>query len=384
MAHIFLQEGRTFLPMDEDAVNVQPKLPIGTYTVQVTPKGYHLEQIEDFSLPFKLYGDVNKRAERILISFDQRPGSTGVLLSGQKGSGKTMLAKRVSEIALERGIISIVINQPLRGEGFNTFLQQINQPAIVLFDEFEKTYDMDEQQELLTIFDGVYSSKKLFLLTCNDRYRVGTYMHNRPGRIFYALDYGSLEKHFIEEYCLDNLKDQSQTKGVLRVASCFSEFSFDMLKALVEEMNRFGEPATEAVQMLNMKPQNEEDGAWDVSVIQNGEEAQAGNIHPKQYSGNPLAAESLEVAVYGYRKRKDGTVVVEDDYFTSDEVEEPQKLPKNIIVGTHHFTLTTDLLEAFDGEKGIIVFRTEEPKMKIKFVRRAKAGVVSHFNYNAF
>ncbi|HRZ82907.1 MAG TPA: hypothetical protein P5069_10620, partial [Candidatus Hydrogenedentes bacterium] len=45
-------------------------------------------------------------------------------------------------------------------EAFNTFMQAIEQPLVVLFDEFEKVYDDQEQQALLTLLDGVYPSNK--------------------------------------------------------------------------------------------------------------------------------------------------------------------------------------------------------------------------------
>jgi len=271
MKHVYLQNGRTFRPADPDSLNIQQTLPFGTYTVGCTPAGFHLEKIGDFTLPSKLYGDVEKKTDRILSTFQDRPAGTGVLLSGKSGSGKTMLTKRISQKAMDDlGVITIVINQPLRGEEFNSFIQSIEQPAIILFDEFEKVYDREAQQLLLTIFDGTYSSKKLFLLTCNDRFRIDNYMQNRPGRIYYSLEYGGLDKDFITEYCQDNLKNLDNLNGVVIASAFFNEFSFDMLKALVEEMNRYNETATEAMQILNMKPQNDEGGTFVCTIMRDG------------------------------------------------------------------------------------------------------------------
>ena len=149
----------------------------------------YLEGIEVFDIQGKIYGDTVKRAERILYSFMDRPSGTGVMLTGEKGSGKTLLAKMLSFKGYEQDIPTIVINQPWCGEAFNAFIQSIEQPVIVLFDEFEKVYDQDDQEQMLTLLDGVYPSKKLFVLTCNDKWRVNAHMRNRPGRIFYSMEY---------------------------------------------------------------------------------------------------------------------------------------------------------------------------------------------------
>ena len=45
---------------------------------------------------------------------------------------------------------TIVINAPWKGDKFNTFIQAIEQPCAILFDEFEKVYDRDDQEKILT------------------------------------------------------------------------------------------------------------------------------------------------------------------------------------------------------------------------------------------
>jgi SpoVK/Ycf46/Vps4 family AAA+-type ATPase len=95
---------------------------------------------------------------------------------------------------------TIVINQPLVGKKFNSFLQTISQPSIILFDEFEKVYEQSAEQEaILTLLDGVYPSKKLFLLTCNDTAKINSNMKNRPGRLFYFLKFKGLDQRFFRE-----------------------------------------------------------------------------------------------------------------------------------------------------------------------------------------
>lgn len=143
----------------------------------------------------------------------------------------------------------------LYGETFNTFLQSIKQPTIVLFDEFEKVYEgHGEQEALLTLLDGVYPSKKLFLLTCNNKNHIDSHFRNRPGRVYYTLDFTGLGADFVQEYCNDNLNPEFRSKaaGVVAVAKMFERFNMDMLKAMVEEINRYGESAQDVLKYLNI------------------------------------------------------------------------------------------------------------------------------------
>ena len=253
-----IRMGSMYRMMSEQDIEICDKLPAKNYTVKQNPmsKEFYLEPVDDFAMPKKLYGDTQKKAERILNTFKSRPLSTGVHLDGVKGSGKTLLAKTLSHMAQKEGVASIVINQPYCGDEFNAFVQSIDVPAIMIFDEFEKVYDYQTQNKILTLFDGVYPTKKLFVLTTNDAYSVNNFLKNRPGRIYYSFKFDTLAQEFIKEYCEDNLNDKSQIPSVLKYTQVFSFFNFDMLAAAVEEMNRYAEPLAEVLEYLNIVPEN--------------------------------------------------------------------------------------------------------------------------------
>jgi len=287
----FIKSGNTFKVADKASLDIQETLPVGNYIVKQDPFGnYFLETVDSFEFKGKKYGDNDKNRDRIFNTFMDRSASTGVMLTGEKGSGKTLLSKTLSILCAENGIPTILINQPWRGEGFNSLLQDISQPCMVLFDEFEKVYSTDEQEEMLTLLDGVFPSKKLFVMTCNNKWRVDSHMRNRPGRIFYMLDFHGLDADFIAEYCEDNLKNQAHTDGVITMGSLFAEFNFDMLKALVEEMNRYDETAQEAMKMLNAKPEFDDGSKYKITVVPVGgqplTEDQLEGEH--EWEGNPL------------------------------------------------------------------------------------------------
>jgi len=293
----FFKNGNTYRVASNEAMDIRDMLPAGNYTIKVPPMGdMYLEHIEDFSIPSKVYGDCLKNTDRIMRTFLDRSAATGVMLTGEKGSGKTLLTKNIAtELAKQHQIPTIVINQPLCGENFNTFIQNIDQPCVILFDEFEKVYDRDDQEKILTLLDGVFPSKKLFLITTNDKYRVDYHMRNRPGRIFYMLDFKGLDPNFIREFCMDNLKNKGHIDKIVNISSLFAEFNFDMLKALVEEMNRYNETPQEALRMLNAKPEFDGGSRYDVQVIHQGQEVK-GDVNPAVFDGNPLQPKGIEIS----------------------------------------------------------------------------------------
>lgn len=268
MTKVFLKSGGTVRVRDSGAVQAYDDLPAETYTVKFDERAgeFFLEQIENFTLPKKIYGKNVDYSVRILKTFEDRPGSTGVLLSGIKGAGKTLLGKQVAVAARERGYPTIVINKDWNGDEFNSFIQSITTPCVIMFDEFEKIYDYHHQRKVLTLFDGVFPSRKLFIVTTNTDREINEFMQNRPGRIYYNFQFNTLGQDFIKEFLEDRLNDKSQIPGILKYTQVFSFFNFDMLAAAVEEMNRYGESLTDVLEILNIKPENRSTDTYKLEV----------------------------------------------------------------------------------------------------------------------
>lgn len=337
----YSQHGNTIQIADKNSLIIHDSLPVATYTVGFNPmaEAYYLIMVDAVSIPEKRYGDSDKRCARILNTYTDRPGNTGVLLSGEKGSGKTLLAKTLSVEGAKQGLPTIIINAPYAGDKFNKFMQDIDTPCIVLMDEFEKTYeDRKSQNATLTLLDGVYSTKKLFILTVNDKWGVGEYFHNRPGRLFYQFEYKGLDADFIKEYCQDNLKNKEHIETVVKTAMIFETFNFDMLKALVEDMNRYNESPQEALKWLNIKPTANARQAFNVSVTVDGKEVKAHDLDSWE-RGAPV----LQNRIGGY-------------YYTNEEDDS----------GTY-FNLTNKDLKTVDPHKGVFVY--EHNKLKVTFTR---------------
>jgi hypothetical protein len=290
MAANYIIRGSTVHVGSDLDVTVKNHLPVGTYEICFSEmEGFYLKKIPDFVMPRKLYGKTAFRADRFLQTFADRPGVTGVLLTGLKGSGKSLEMKQTATAAALRDIATIVVSSPYKGTQFNNFIASIDDACLVLFDEFEKVYDWDAQEELLTLLDGTVTTKKLVIFTSNDRYRINEHMVNRPGRIFYSIEYVGLEADFIREYCEENLNDKSQIESVLTLAEFVGEFNFDMLKALVEEMNRYKETVKEAIDFLNIDIGKSSSKSYDTLVTRNDIPLE---VYQDQWS-DPLKSDEL-------------------------------------------------------------------------------------------
>lgn len=252
MTH-YVNEGSIYAITKNFNHNIVEKLPAGTYHVMFNPKtGYYLDSIPNFEVKGKIYGDVQTRVNRIMNTYEERPNNTGVLLSGEKGSGKTLLAKMTCVEFIRRGGVVLIIDAPHFGPDFNDFIQQIDQDAVIFIDEFEKIYDRDTQNHLLTLLDGTFTTKKLFMVTINESVRFNDYMINRPGRFYYKFNYGNLDSSFVQEYCEDNLNDQTYIRSIVSWNQNTRGLNFDCLKAIVEEMNRYNESFIEVLGYLNI------------------------------------------------------------------------------------------------------------------------------------
>lgn len=252
----YIKAGSSVYVKSEDDLQVSKVLENKVYTISEPPMGeLYLTVTESFGQDIpKLYGEIESQADRIINTYCDRNKNTGVYLAGEKGSGKTLLARIVSLKMIEKGYPVIVINRSFEVSKFMALLNSIRENCVILFDEFEKIFNEESQLKLLSLFDGVDSGQKLFLVTVNEERRVSDFFKNRPGRFYYSFKFDGLSDAFIRDYAADRLNNKDLVENLLDISKAFNAFNFDMLQAFVEEMNRYDETATQVMKFINADP----------------------------------------------------------------------------------------------------------------------------------
>lgn len=276
----FVKQGTDWFLTNETFFDVRKKLEPRNYSLRFDNfrKQYFLVETNPFSIPEKVYGSLFKNTERFINTFKDREKSTGILLYGEKGSGKTLLSHYICAECNKIEMPTIIITEPFltdsgnRIDYFTEFLQSIEQNCIFLFDEFEKVFDEEAQENILSFLGGINFTKSLFLFVANDKFRINQFMFNRPERIYYKMKFSGLEYDFIKEYCEEKLVDKTKLDSCIQIASTFYSLNFDMLKAIVEEVNRYNEFPNEALKLLNVELEDK-DAQFDIFIVdKNGNE----------------------------------------------------------------------------------------------------------------
>ena len=249
----------------DDSMQTHNQLPAQAYLACFDPQsGPFLKKYSDLKISEKVYGVHSEKVDKVLNSFKIFNRNLGVILSGDKGIGKSLFSKLLSIKAIENGYPLIIVNSYFPGIG--EYLAEIDQEIVVLFDEFDKTFELSErgrrdnnaekgspQTEMLTLFDGIAQGKKLFIVTCNDINSLSKFIVNRPGRFHYHFRFEYPTAAEIEEYLMDSLntdKAKEQIKNVIAFSQK-TKLNYDCLRSIAFELN-LGLTFKEVIQDLNI------------------------------------------------------------------------------------------------------------------------------------
>lgn len=250
------------------ARGIQNVLPPGVYDLGVDPHGvFELHIRPGFTLPDKVYGDLDAFGSRVLKAYTTRKRGMGVLLSGPKGCGKTLTAKRISLEAIKAGIPVICVNSGFWGSSFSTFITSIPNAAIIYIDEFEKVYhETDCRNFFLGLLDGASFNQHLFLLTSNAA-NIGEYFNNRPGRIRYHRQYETLPMTVLMEMIADHMEEGPNRTSLETFVQEHGDISPDVLSSMIEESLIFNEPVENFLPFFNVS--DEITGFFSVTIRTN-------------------------------------------------------------------------------------------------------------------
>lgn len=239
-----------------NAITTYDQLPPKIYRVDYDPETriFSLLEAHDFEIPeTKIYGQHLDKVKKVLNSMDKMNRNLGVILSGDKGIGKSLFSKCLGLKARKKGIPVILVNE--YHEGIANFLEEIEQTVMILFDEYDKTFDEKKhncQAEMLSLFDGVSAGKKLFVITCNEIQSLSQYLINRPGRFHYHFRFLYPTADEIRDYMEDKLDKQyyDEIENVIAF-SVRMNLNYDCLRSIAFELNN-GLKFQQAINDLNI------------------------------------------------------------------------------------------------------------------------------------
>ena len=274
----FMVDGSSIRVFNMNEDTVLDVLPPRVYTVKFAQfVGFYLEITKDkLELPDKIYGKTPERVQKCLDTYKDRDASTGILMTGDKGTGKTLLMSLLANEVIDKLELPVLlIKDAYAGSEFVSFIESIGQCCLV-FDEFGKMYAASDrhngdnevpQKALLTLMDGVDKTKRMFIMTENSELDINDFMLNRPSRIYYHFKYKKLDEASVVGYCNDNGVSEDAAKEIIDLSRRSRVFSFDMLQSIVEEHLRFECSIEDATNDLNIDTREERGAMIEITKI---------------------------------------------------------------------------------------------------------------------
>jgi SpoVK/Ycf46/Vps4 family AAA+-type ATPase len=196
----------------------------------------YLKENGNLNMPKKIYEieeDI-KFMDRVLLfhNSEYNNGNTGVLLAGDKGTGKSMLAKR---IALKSNLPIIIVDSSYPLWQITKFFKKVKTETCIIFDEIEKNPRTWPSEDLLTFLDGIQETgKKIVIMTCNKTEGLDENLFDRCSRIRYYRKYkANANEIFIKEMIED--KGLTPNQPLIDFIKRFTVKSFDNINSFLDE-----------------------------------------------------------------------------------------------------------------------------------------------------
>ena len=212
-------------------------LKIQNYLLCMDANGnYYLEDYHQFTLPPKMYGDdIDYLTNKCVNTFKTLNKNVGILLSGLKGTGKSIQLKH---LAINANMPVIIINTAYDGASLLQFFEKLPSSCVILFDEYEKVYNrVESQYTILPLLDGMSTNPHIYAFSINGS--VNEFMIGRPGRIRYVKKYSRLDEKIVDSIIDDMLKVKSKTNTIKQFVNLIPELSMDLLTSIITEVNTY-------------------------------------------------------------------------------------------------------------------------------------------------
>lgn len=241
---------------------VSDRLEPHVYTISIKPmEGTILTIVDniDLNIPDRIYGSIPSNVTKSFKAFDRRPLNTGILLSGERGMGKSLFIKMAMKEALGMGMPVFNLTRTEKLAETIAFINSVTQPVLVVMDEFEKNFVFDDKDPVedtqipfLSMLDGLGSGeKRMFIASVNAKNKVSTFMLNRPGRFYYHFEFKQLSDSEMIDYLSHETKlDMDRIKFAVSMLVNYS-VNYDGLSAIAAELND-GNTIEETLRDLNL------------------------------------------------------------------------------------------------------------------------------------
>lgn len=122
-----ISQGDNTYDIFDDSLRVYDKLPAQPYVVRFSDRrGFYLSKYTEMDInEEKVYGVHLDKVNKVMNSFSEMNRSLGVILSGDKGIGKSLFAKMLSNEAIKNNIPVIVVDTYIGG--IASYIESIEQ-----------------------------------------------------------------------------------------------------------------------------------------------------------------------------------------------------------------------------------------------------------------
>lgn len=161
--------------------------------------------------------------------------TTGVMLKGLKGSGKTVGSKK---LAFDSKLPIVIVDTQYPAKRLASFCEKFTTPICMLFDEVEKNQRYWDTTYMLQWLDGLNETcKKLVIFTCNDDKECSEFLKDRCSRVRYVRNYKQLSSDIVETICNEEFDDKEKALDVsIYIYNNFKTLSYDNIYSFIEEI----------------------------------------------------------------------------------------------------------------------------------------------------
>ena len=226
---------------------------IRSYLIDKTPY-YRLEYAYPrYELPERIYGDVKDNMVRVWNEYAISGKSTGVMLTGESGNSKTLSGQILSNLAIDNDIPVVMVTEINFTIELIAFITRLAN-CVIFLDEFRKNISYELEAKSLTMFNDLGNTKKLFILTENDKRNISSYIRNRPGRFRYHFSFDKISKSVFKDYVNShNVRDNFKQELEERYNKS-SVFSFDHLQTIISEHIHYPDDSVDEIfSVLNVE-----------------------------------------------------------------------------------------------------------------------------------